>query len=190
MIVDQRRPDVLVIDEVFSESDLDVLSRAADNATFEAQALGPRGLRVRHRAVFDDPSITAMLWERLNGQLAPLSEWKSERVPNLDPPAERWSATGLNPNTRVYKYGLGGSFSYHEDYAWQPSPDVRSMLTVLVYLSDGHCVGGETVVDGEVVSVENGRVAIFNHEVPHEGKPVEQGTKIVLRSDVVYTVTH
>jgi len=57
---------------------------------------------------------------------------------------------------------------------------------VLVYLpTDEPCVGGETVIDGEVVSAEPGRVVVFPHDLLHEGRPVESGQKLVLRNDII-----
>lgn len=89
----------------------------------------------------------------------------------------------------MYRYGIGGDFAPHYDEAWKPGPFERSMLTVLVYLPAGGCLGGETVIDGEVVHVADWRVAIFDHRAQHEGKPVERGEKLVLRNDVIAAVT-
>ncbi len=81
---------------------------------------------------------------------------------------------------------MGGSFSSHEDEPWAPDESRRSLLTVLVYLpTEEACIGGETVIDGEVVPVEPGRIVVFDHGLLHEGKPVERGRKLVLRNDVV-----
>lgn len=46
-------------------------------------------------------------------------------------------------------------------------------------------MGGETVIDGEVVPVVDGRIVLFEHSLLHEGRPVERGAKIVLRNDIV-----
>lgn len=176
-----------MLDDVFAAADLATLTDAVESAEFETQALGPGGLRSRHRAVIEQESIALLLWERLRAHIPAPTRWSSDTLAHLDPPAGQWTAVGCNPRTRIYRYGLGGSFSPHQDEPWRPRPSTRSMLTVLVYLSEDDCVGGETVVDGEVVSVRNGRVAVFNHDLLHEGKPVERGSKTVLRSDVVFS---
>jgi hypothetical protein len=85
----------------------------------------------------------------------------------------------------LYRYSIGGDFAPHQDEPWRPDPSTRSMLTILVYLPAGGCLGGETVVDSEVVHVRDWRVAIFDHRLLHEGKPVESGHKLVLRNDVI-----
>lgn len=59
------------------------------------------------------------------------------------------------------------------------------MLTILLYLGSDYCQGGETAFDDAVVAAEPGRLVIFNHLMPHEGRIVESGSKITLRSDVL-----
>ncbi|MGH1489853.1 MAG: 2OG-Fe(II) oxygenase [Acidimicrobiales bacterium] len=94
-------------------------------------------------------------------------------------------AVRCNPRSRFYRYGLGGDFAPHQDEPWRPNESIISLLTVLVYLPAGGCQGGETVIDGEVVQVRDWRVAMFDHRLRHEGKPVEVGEKLVLRNDIV-----
>jgi len=53
------------------------------------------------------------------------------------------------------------------------------------YLDVDNCQGGETVVEGEVVAPGEGRVAVFEHGLRHEGRPVVRGTKTLLRNDVL-----
>jgi prolyl 4-hydroxylase len=59
---------------------------------------------------------------------------------------------------------------------------------VLVYFNDDF-EGGETQfleqLD-EIVVPEPGLVAIFQHKIRHEGRPVRRGTKYAMRTDVVY----
>lgn len=141
--------------------------------------------RSRKRAVVDDPAIAEVLWRTLAPAVGAIGEWFADPRRQLEPSMDHWHAVGCNPRTRFYYYGLGGDFLLHEDEAWKPAAYVRSMLTILVYLPTEACVGGETVIDGEVVKVEPWRVAIFDHRLKHEGKPVEGGTKLVLRNDVV-----
>ena len=63
----------------------------------------------------------------------------------------------------------------------------------MVYLNDGFC-GGETKFYGDEhelrVSVHPkcGMALVFIHLQLHEGAPVVEGRKYVLRTDVMYTV--
>jgi 2OG-Fe(II) oxygenase superfamily len=97
--------------------------------------------------------------------------------------AERYFVSGTDPS-----FELGASFPPHTDEPWRPDETTRSIATVLVYLPAGGCEGGETVIDGEVVPVVDSRIVLFEHSLQHEGRPVERGTKIVLRNDIVATI--
>ena len=56
-------------------------------------------------------------------------------------------------------------------------------------LVGGDCVGGETAFDhGPAVPAEAGRVTVFPHDLPHAGRAVRSGTKVVLRTDVVFMI--
>ena len=66
-----------------------------------------------------------------------------------------------------------------------------SKLTFMVYLSDVP-QGGETRFFGNDMSVqvavrpEAGKALVFEHTILHEGVAAEDGTKYVLRTDVMY----
>lgn len=177
---------VLVLDDALLPDQLGQLVATAEAATFEAQALGPQGIRSRERSVVTDVTVSEMLWSVIRQHLPTPGDWYSEGVaPSLDPPVASWKFTGCNPRSRFYRYRPGASFSPHVDEPWRPGPAERSLLTLLLYLPAGGCEGGETVVDGKVVQAVDGRIVLFDHGVPHEGRPVERGTKLVLRSDVM-----
>ncbi len=131
--------------------------------------------------------MASLIWQRLGPILPPVSAFFSNGpgTPVLDPPVAQWEAVGCNPRMRVYSYGMGASFSAHADEAWWPDARGRTMLTVLLFLPCGGCEGGETVIEGQVVPVVEGRSVVFEHGRRHEGKPVERGHKLTLRTDVV-----
>ncbi len=190
MRIDWRRPDVLVLDDVFDDTELATLSDVVASLSFDPQAFG-RGMapgRSRERAQVDSVEVANILWWHLAEHVSPLTRWFEGRAHGirLDPELECWVPSECNTRSRFYRYQLGADFREHEDEAWRPTENVRSFLTVLVYLPTAQpCVGGETVIDGEVVSVEPGRVVVFPHDLLHEGRPVESGQKLVLRNDVI-----
>lgn len=169
-IVDQRRQDILVLDDCFAPEELALFAAAVQSAHFEPQDLGRGVISRRERAELDDVEIAEMLWERIGPHLRPVPDWfDGPGTPRLEPPIEDWVAVGCNPHSRLYRYAMGAAFSEHEDEPWKPDPSTRSMLTVLVYLPAGGCEGGETVIDGEAVPVVDGRVVVFDHGLLHEG---------------------
>ena len=103
-----------------------------------------------------------------------------------------------SPNIRLYRYCPGERFGKHID---ESTLDERSgcmsKLTVLIYFSN-HCEGGETLFytgrndETLVLSVAPvmGRLLVHEHGakcLTHEGSPVHDGVKFVLRTDVVYS---
>ncbi len=186
MHLDRRRKDIAILDGALSSESMAILGRSAASAEFESQDLNRGAFTARRRAVVESPQIAGLLWEAVSPYLGRPAEWfGGPGMPRLDPPIDEWSFLGCNPRSRFYSYSMGGTFSEHEDEPWRPDSLRRSLLTLLAYLPTDGCVGGETVIDGETVAVEPGRIVLFDHGLLHEGKPVERGTKLVLRNDVV-----
>jgi len=177
----------MIIDGVLADEDLDAISRAVAVLAFEDQDLGSSHLRRRQRADIDSTALATRIWTRIELVLPEPALWFDDEhpPPDLDPSIDAWSWVGLNPRMRFYRYNLGAEFAVHVDEPWWPDEGHRTLLTVLAYLPCGGCEGGETVVGDETVAAVDGRVAIFDHRVPHSGRPVERGAKLVVRSDVI-----
>lgn len=130
--------------------------------------------RNQDRVMRDDPEMAADLLERLRARLP-------ERMGEL-------SLLGLNERFRFYRYAAGQDFKEHMDHWHKASPTKISLLTVLVYFNSDF-EGGETAFSEQLVQriePQAGRVAIFQHKVRHEGCPVIQGQKFLVRTDVMY----
>lgn len=152
----QLRAGVLVVDGALDDGDLLQLSERAGE--YHVQQLGPgRGRdglpERREHASVDDPWIRDLLWSRIHTVLPSLPEWfPPYAFPSLDPALSRWTACGCNIRSRYYRYRKGDRFAPYFDEAFRPRPKQRTFLTLLLYLPTAEpCVGGETVIDGEVV---------------------------------------
>ena len=55
----------------------------------------------------------------------------------------------------------------------------------MIYLNDDF-TGGETTFDDVSIQPKTGTALCFIHEQKHEGTPVIEGTKYVIRTDVMY----
>lgn len=171
-----------------------VLEDALDDATCarlvaEATAEGflptgvdyPPSYRDNDRLVRDDPALARWLFDRLAGRL----------------PAtfDGGTLVGLNERFRFCRYQGGQRFRIHRDGAHSPSDDVRSRLTLQIYLDDGFDGGRTRFYDGrrgmQVAAVQpvRGRAIVFDHDLWHDGEPVTRGVKHVLRTDVLYRST-
>lgn len=76
------------------------------------------------------------------------------------------------------------------DHWYRPSDREITLHTVLAYFNDGF-TGGETAFQEQLEAVvvpKAGRVAIFQHKLRHEGRPILAGVKYAMRSDVIYEV--
>ncbi|KIM78401.1 hypothetical protein PILCRDRAFT_586744 [Piloderma croceum F 1598] len=107
--------------------------------------------------------------------------------PHLD---GAWPASGLDPVTGEYVYDS----SPPDDPLW-------SRLTFLIYLNDEFSNGQTTffvpsssamgVMDARPVKPRQGSILVFphgeTHALLHEGSPVTEGGKFVIRTDVLYT---
>jgi len=118
---------------------------------------------------------------------------------------------GINRRWRIYRYQPGQQFVPHLDDGYEASylnkagsvatdPTKQSLLTILVYLSSG-LQGGQTrfwIPDSTLQDFSErgvrpvaGHALLFFHgdhplSLIHEGCPVREGVKYVLRSDVLY----
>jgi WD40 repeat protein len=157
---------------------------SAVTKSFEpAGALYPPSYRDNDRAVVDDPELAALLFRRLATSLP-------ARV--VDRHGTAWRLVGLNERFRFCRYRDGQCFRIHRDGAHAPTRGSRSLLTLQIYLDEGFAGGRTRFYDGRhgsmigAVEARTGRAIVFDHELWHDGEPVTQGTKHVLRTDVIY----
>ena len=176
-----------MLDNAVAAADMRRLADLVATLDFEAQELGRGGFSTRERATCSERWISELIWSTVSPNVGDLEQFFVDPTqrPNVDPPIECWRAYACNPITRFYRYRPGASFGRHVDEPWSPSPNRRSVLTVLLYLGSDHGRGGETAIEDEVIPALPGRLVVFNHLVPHEGRMVESGTKTTLRSDVL-----
>lgn len=140
-------------------------------------------VRNNKRVMIDDPELATEWWERCR-----------EFVPEAH---GQWRACGLNERFRFYRYKPGQKFHWHFDGRFERSPLESSELTFMVYLNEGF-VGGATEFDLEMrrrttepdsvvrVTPQIGMLLVFTHGVLHQGAMVLEGTKYVVRSDVMF----
>ncbi|KRC27429.1 hypothetical protein ASE31_17940 [Acidovorax sp. Root217] len=127
-------------------------------------------VRNNDRVMVESAAWVALLWQRLQGVALPLLDGEE--------------AQGLPKELRFYRYAPGQRFKMHKDGPWTEA-GMTSRLTLLVYLNAGFA-GGDTDFRDFVVQPATGAALLFIHDTWHEGQAVTEGTKYVLRSDVLY----
>jgi prolyl 4-hydroxylase len=128
-------------------------------------------IRNNTRVIVDDADRAAELWGRLRDHVPPFLRGRQ--------------AIGLNERFRFYRYDPGERFAPHRDGSYRRENGEESLLTFMVYLSEGFD-GGETAFPGASVTPKIGMALLFEHQILHEGAAVTRGRKYVLRSDVMF----
>ena len=186
MRLEQLHPDVFLIHEALTPERARELITFAEGLGFEpapvTTAHGPRMIpqvRDNTRVMRDDPELAQALF----ASLRPLFPERWERV-------QESACVGLNERLRFYRYARGERFKMHRDGRFERGDGEHSKLTILFYLNEDF-EGGHTRIltaQGELdVHPCLGSALCFKHELRHEGEPVLEGLKYVLRSDVMYS---
>jgi len=162
-------------------------ARVVERATrqgFEAMSADyPPSYRDNDRMVLTAPELASELFARLQAVLP------SELV---DDEGARHRLVGLNERFRFCRYTGGQSFRIHRDGAHAPRPDLRSRLTVQVYLDEAFRGGRTRFYRGRrgselgAIAPRTGTAIVFDHDLWHDGEAVTDGTKHVMRTDVMY----
>lgn len=167
----------LICRQFLSAEECAELVSLAETAGFESAQVRTRAgqaamphIRNNQRAILASPPWVQQLWARMSLLALP-------RVEGCRP-------AGLPAQLRFYKYEPGERFKMHKDGPWVEN-GLTSKLTALVYLNEGY-TGGQTVFRDVSIEPETGMLLLFEHPTWHEGAALVQGTKYVLRSDVLY----
>ncbi|KAF8693900.1 ALG3 protein, partial [Rhizoctonia solani] len=191
-------PDqIYVIDEFLSVEECASFSKFITSLPLVATPPPKKGeaTRVNHRISFQSKEFAMTVFNAIWPHLPtlPCSEIKAaDAIP-----------AGCNSNIRLYKYGPGEYFGPHyDDSVRDKETGWWSEWTVLVYVTgkeDG-VDGGETVFFGPtsgsrsnteaiVPPLTRGSALIHRHGracMLHEGRQVKAGTKLVLRTDIMF----
>ena len=111
-----------------------------------------------------------------------------------------YKLSGLYKHTLFYKYDKGEYFKEHYDNE-KKDGNKKSFFTVLIYLNDDFEGGETTFIHNKRLLIKNkiknekiltpiipkqGKLLVFRHNILHEGSLLINGSKIVLRSDIMY----
>ncbi|APR87270.1 eukaryotic Peptidyl prolyl 4-hydroxylase, alpha subunit protein [Minicystis rosea] len=177
------------VPELFSPAECAAIVAGADAHTWlpatvnraEGRAV-ERGLRDSSTAVLHDRAIAEDLHRRV------LPHVPAHMTAELHGGSRtRMAVAGVHVPVRIYRYEPGQHFGLHQDQSYFGADGTKSLLTFMVYLNDDF-EGGETEFPEQdrIIVPKTGTALLFQHMVLHAGKRVTSGTKLVLRSDVLY----
>jgi prolyl 4-hydroxylase len=170
--------DIFLIENFWSVEKCDQYIARSESKGYEAATVqtetGPRvvdHIRNNNRVLYKDIALAQELWK----ELAP-------HVPQFIGDSE---AIGLNELFRFYRYQGGQQFRKHRDQSYIRNSREASYYTFMIYLNDSF-KGGETRFNDLVVRPKKGSALVFYHYLEHEGTEVMEGTKYVLRTDIMF----
>ena len=180
--------EIFTLDNILSPEECAEYITLTENIGYtDAPITTIRGFEIRpdirnnQRVILDDQERAFHLWQRV-----------SNYIPST---IGRWQAVGLNERFRFYRYDPGQRFALHHDGSYRRTNCEESLLTFMIYLNEGF-EGGDTLfhlsrryyedLPNIAVIPVTGMVLCFVHELLHEGAPIIQGRKYVLRSDIMY----
>ncbi|KAH9981357.1 hypothetical protein BGW80DRAFT_1162834 [Lactifluus volemus] len=190
---------VLLLGNVFTPAECRTFVEFIDSQPLELTPPKKRGeaARVNHRVSLPSPDFADRLWIILRPHLPTFPYPASTKRPD----SSARPAHSLNSNIRLYKYTPSQHFDPHyDDSVRDAKTGATSEWTLLVYLTgveDG-VQGGETIFypnskakasEAMAVPLTRGTALLHRHGnecLLHEGSQVRNGTKYVLRSDVMF----
>jgi prolyl 4-hydroxylase len=184
--------DAYILEEVLTTEECDgIVARAAEKGFNRGVFAGNRT-----RSAFKDEELAAKIWERLKGRAVPLHHdgIRGDFVGDCaSVPAGTYVPVGVNPLMRVSEYVQGGQFTRHTDSCHCAGKHFVGMHTVLIYLNEEGIRGGETILyensqPSMTVKPATGKALVFYHSVEHEGAPVLEGVKRILRTEIMYSL--
>lgn len=130
-----------------------------------------KGIRNNYRIKYEDSILAEKYWNHIK-------EFCPKELND-------WEAIGIYEKFRFYRYELNQRFKRHIDGRIKRNETEESRITFMIYLNDDY-EGGETKFNDVEIRPETGMALLFIHEQKHEGSPVIDGEKYVLRTDVMY----
>jgi prolyl 4-hydroxylase len=130
-----------------------------------------KSVRNNKRVMYENNELANEIWETLK-------EFAPKQIENK-------KAIGLNELFRFYRYKPKEEFKKHIDQSYIRNNSECSYYTFMIYLNDNF-VGGETTFPHNIIKPVQGMALIFLHSIEHAGSPIQQGTKYVLRTDIMY----
>lgn len=167
-----------------------------------------------NRLSFYSEEFTKIIAERLllSGVVNNLAIFEENDKTNWHPNPV-WRFVGVNPMVRLLEYTNGDYLVPHYDDSFYESKTCRSLITLVMVISND-CDGGATrfLKDKQdnvsfnerdfsdwnncpeekdisfVIKPTPGSALLFPHRVLHDGEKVENGSKIILRTELMFEV--
>ena len=173
---------IFIVEDFLDEEECRHYIQLSEEIGYEAATVNTHGgarvveaVRNNRRAFHNSPELAQSWWIRAK-KFVPAQLGNS-------------LAIGFNELFRFYQYGVGHRFKKHADESYARNHEESSYFTFMVYLNDDFN-GGETRFREHEIVPKRGTALFFLHSLEHEGSEVSQGTKYVLRTEVMYRLVN
>ncbi|XP_076096070.1 uncharacterized protein LOC143067021 [Mytilus galloprovincialis] len=198
--------------DVLSREESNLIISEGEKIGFERMKGVKDEYRSAQRITLNNPDVAQILWDRIKDYLKPIEftetkDPKSQHIHGIPFLLKgKWEPYGLNNIFRLCRYYPGGHFAPHYDGFYAKSSNERSLKTFMLYLNnefqDGctqfvnenqtlykdangkYCAEDKNIL--ERIHPHPGMALLFNHQRLHEGQKVRDGTKYILRTDIMY----
>ncbi len=112
-----------------------------------------------------------------------LDVYAFDTISNIDFLNQKLNSIGIinNPPFNINKYMVGSFFQKHMDIGGKNDPHSERVKTLIVNLSDKNdYVGGDLIIDNNIVSREIGNAFLFPSNTLHELKELTYGVRYSL----------
>lgn len=199
--------DVLFVHPILTESQIQTLKDFTDeHATFWHEDENNKAYRNAYTVEFYHHELAKLIFDHVKNELPQtLSIDRNDEFEHLIAAGE-WVIDSVPDRLLLAKYNPGGHFSPHTDGNCVHDFNHRTLYSIIIYLSE--CEGGETAfyeydalkkmiqIDNiwripteyelHKVTPEGGKCLVFRQTLVHEGCPIIDGVKYIIRSDVMY----
>ncbi|KAL0481886.1 PKHD-type hydroxylase [Acrasis kona] len=182
-------PGAFLLHEVLSEEECAHFIKETEALQYEDCYGFHPSYRSNKRVIVNDIGLADLILERTK-EFLPL-QYEVE--------GEMWKAKCLNPQWRFCRYNPGQHFSAHIDGCYTLDMNNRSWFTFMIYLNGGFKGGSTNFLkkidrDTKIVTCEvppeRGLVLVFPHHLLHEGEPLGNKQKYIMRSDLMFEKIH
>lgn len=180
MKVVRHTNDIISINNFWSKKQCEDFIDKSESIGYEAAKVSTESgdkvienVRNNNRVINKDYELAIKLWEHVQ-------DFAPKQIGNS-------KAIGLNEMFRFYRYTPGQQFKKHRDQSFIRNEREASYYTFMIYLNDDF-KGGETTFNDLSIKPIQGSALIFLHQLEHSGSEVNEGTKYVLRTDIMYKI--
>jgi hypothetical protein len=180
-ILSETYDNVFLLRNVLSPSECEHFIKETEALKFHPCFEYPQDYRSNTRVIVTDVELANRITKRIESH-----------VPRIHTQMKKnWQFHGLNECFRFCRYAPAQKFEAHLDGAFTRAFDDKSYYTFMIYLNDGFNGGSTRFLTKHhdvlySVVPEQGMALVFPHSIYHDGEPLQDNLKYIMRSDLMY----